>query len=100
MLRLGNWIFPSKIFSWCVLLYLLLFDDDVPRRRNIAIPVALYRFSLIFLDRFVFGDDFFIVDVPSSVEISYFMVILFYCYCSHGRLINQGTNLGQVALPE
>ena len=58
--------------------FLLLFDDDVPRCQNIAIPVALYRFSSIFLDRLVFGDCLFIVDVPSSVEISYFMVILFY----------------------
>ena len=44
----------------------------------------------------MFGDCLFIVDVPSSVEISYFMVILFYCYCSRGRLTNQGTNLGKV----
>ena len=34
--------------------------------------------------------------MPSSVEINYFMVILFYCYCSGGRLTNQGTNLGKV----
>ena len=37
--------------------------------------------------------------MPLSVEISYFMVILFYCYCSRGRLTNQGTNLGKLMLP-
>ena len=26
------------------------------------------------------------------------MVVLFYCYCSRGRLTNQGTNLGKVAV--
>ena len=34
----------------------IVVDDDVPRCRTIAIPVAVYRFSSIFLDRLVFGD--------------------------------------------
>ena len=70
----------------------IVVDNDVPRCQTIAIPVAVYRFSSIFLDIFVFRG------VPLSVEISYFMVILFYCYCSRGRLTNQGTNLGKVHL--
>ena len=36
--------------------------------------------------------------MPSSVEINYFIVILFYYYCSRGRLANQGTNLGKVVM--
>ena len=33
-----------------------------------------------------------------SQDLCYFMVILVYCYCSRGRLTNQGTNLGKVWL--
>ena len=74
----------------------MLFDDDVPRYRTMAILDAVYRFSSIFVDRLMLGDRLLLFDVPSSVEISYFMVILFYCYCSRGRLTHQGTNLGKL----
>ena len=56
-------------------------DNGVPWCQTIAIPVAVYRFSSIFLDRLVFGGCLLLLLGPRAVKqiISwsyYFIVIL------------------------
>ena len=79
MIKFNRCVFSLPILQLMRNFVFIIGDNDVPRCQMIVIPVAMYRFSSTFLDRLV-SWLFFIDDVPSSVEISYFMVILSYCY--------------------